>query len=93
MIRRREVAASTMDYSAGFADQLANRYQARLAGETLMVNELYLTLVFRPVTGAVPSLVSKLMSRGSSAGSPIERADAIEPCIKLSQTVTASLAR
>jgi len=33
-----------------FADALARRYLERLAGETLMINELYLTLFFRPVT-------------------------------------------
>jgi type IV secretion system protein VirB4 len=93
VIRRRELAVSSVGHSGRFADQLAGRYQNRLARETLMVNELYLTLVFRPVTGAAPSLVSKLMSRRTTAGSQMERADAIEACIKLGQTVSASLAR
>src|ERR1700730_3292150 len=93
VIRRRELAGSSVRDAAGFADQLAGRYQNRLARETLMVNELYLTLVFRPVTGAAPSLVSKLMSHRATAGSQMERADAIEACVKLGQTVSASLAR
>ena len=48
-----------------FADRLARRYQDRLSSETLMVNELYLTLLYRPVTGAAPTLaVHGCLSRG-----------------------------
>jgi len=50
VVRRRERAIPTSDDESGFADRLAARYQRRLSQETLMVNELYLTVVFRPVT-------------------------------------------
>jgi type IV secretion system protein VirB4 len=58
-----------------------------------MVNELYLTLLFRPVTGVAPSLVSRLLSGQSAVGGPRERASALESCAKLRETVLASLAR
>ena len=35
-------------FRPGFARELNERYRARLAGETLMVNELYISLVYRP---------------------------------------------
>src|ERR1700735_1091068 len=59
LVRRRDAPRAIAPKGAGFADRLAARYQARLAGETLMVNEIYLTVLFRPVTGAAPTLVSR----------------------------------
>ena len=93
LIRRRDVPNMAAAGGFGFGDRLARRYQERLAGETLMVNELYLTLLFRPVTGAAPSLVSRLLSRREAVNAAREREDALEACAKLRQTVTASLAR
>jgi type IV secretion system protein VirB4 len=93
LIRRREVPELKAIRGLAFADRLARRYQERLATETLMVNELYLTLLFRPVTGAAPSLVSRMLSSKRAASSQAERSDAIENCTKLRQTVMASLAR
>src|SRR2546427_2029212 len=92
LIRRREVPRAVPVEGTAFADALARRYRERLAGETLMVNELYLTLLFRPVTGVAPSLVSRLLS-GQSAVGPRERTSALENCAKLRETVLASLAR
>ena len=58
IIRRRE---HTMRYAAGasgFAAALARKYGERLAGETLMVNELYLSIVYRPVAGVATDAAS-----------------------------------
>jgi type IV secretion system protein VirB4 len=93
VIRRRELAAASSPDDTGFAGRLARRYQSRLAQETLMVNELYLSIVFRPVMGAASGLVAKLMSRRPTGSPAMESADAIEACVKLGQTVSASLAR
>ena len=93
LIRRRDVPKFTRATGDGFADRLAERYRQRLSGETLMVNELYLSLVYRPVTGAAPTLASKILSRQKDRHSGAERADALEVCAKLKQTVAASLAR
>ena len=51
IIRRRERASADPVSAFNFASQLALKYQQRLAGETLMVNEIYLSLVYRPVAG------------------------------------------
>jgi len=93
LIRRRQAPAMTAASGLRFADRLTRRYQERLGAETLMVNEIYLTLVFRPVTGAAPGLVSRLLSRRQTEGAARERANALEACAKLRQTVAASLAR
>jgi type IV secretion system protein VirB4 len=91
---RRRAAPSLQEIRGGsFADRLARRYQARLSNETLMVNELYLSVLFRPVTGAAPSLVSRFMARRAAVSARAERANALEACAKLRQTIAASLAR
>lgn len=92
LIRRRDVPQLAVPKGLGFADRLARRYGERLANETLMVNELYLTVLFRPVTGAAPSLVSKYLRRRAASGVR-ETADALEACDKLRQTLCASLSR
>ena len=93
LIRRRDAPHVTSSIGAGFADRLAARYQTRLSLQTLMVNEIYLTLVFRPITGAAPTLISQLLSRRSVPSARTERAASLEACAKLRQTIVASLAR
>jgi type IV secretion system protein VirB4 len=93
LIRRRDTPHVPPAAGSGFADRLAQRYQERLSGETLMVNELYLTLLYRPVTGAAPTLLSRFMSKERAGQKGAEVADALEACAKLRQTVAASLAR
>ena len=93
LVRRRESPHVAPATGSGFADRLAQRYQERLSTETLMVNELYLTLLYRPVTGAAPTLLSWLMSKERAGQSGTDGADALEACAKLRQTLAASLAR
>jgi type IV secretion system protein VirB4 len=94
VIRRRERAAfAAQTHRPGFAQGLAVSYATRLAGETLMVNELYLALLFRPAAGLAAGLVSRALSRTRRRDQPLELAQALETCAKLAQTVCASLAR
>jgi type IV secretion system protein VirB4 len=76
-----------------FADALHSRYRTRLADETLMINEIYLAVVHRPTSGVTTGLVSKVLARAQRDGSKQVLADALDACEKLSQTLTASLAR
>lgn len=48
IVRRDEGAYPDGDYPPGYARELNERYAARIGNERLMVNELYLTIVFRP---------------------------------------------
>jgi len=93
VVRRRAVTETPLLEDAGFAAALAAKYGRRLSSETLMVNDLYLSVVYRPVAGTAPSLVSRLVSKHASQALAVERADAIEASEKLAQTVDSSLAR
>ena len=93
LIRRREIPEVRTASGFRFADRLARRYQERLATETLMANELYLTLLYRPVTGAAPSLASRLLSKRKTIIHEPGRAESVDACMKLRQAVMASLAR
>ena len=96
VIRRRErVGAKRPDDTAAadFAERLSTRYQARLSTETLMVNELYLSVAYRPIAGAAPNLVARLISAKVGEHRLAEHTDALDACEKLAQTVGSSLAR
>jgi type IV secretion system protein VirB4 len=94
VIRRRE-RAQPVDRKrlAGFSPALADRYAERLAGETLMVNELYLALLLRPAAGVAVGLMSRALARASRHDASRDLARALDSCAKLAQTVCASLTR
>ena len=89
LIRRREAVPVSKPSVGGFADGLLHRYTLRLAAERLMVNELYLTLVYRPSGGTPGTLWSQLFRRDVRTG--MELRDALDACDKLLQTVRAGL--
>ena len=93
LVRRPERPSVRVTSGCGFADALTARYRERLAGETLMVNELYLALCYRPSGGLAAGIVSRLLTRTRAVSADVELADALDDCAKLAQTVRASLAR
>jgi type IV secretion system protein VirB4 len=96
VIRRRagvEQPAAPNARSMGFAEALHGKYYRRLANETLMINELYLAVVFRPVPGIATGMVTKALSRAKRNATQVLVTDSLDACEKLSQTLTASLAR
>ena len=92
VIRRREVTGIPSGAS-GFSGALESKYRGRLTHQTLMVNELFLSTVYRPTTGMVTGLASRALKRTHAAGCSLELADALDACEKLRQTLRASLAR
>jgi len=92
IIRRRERSVPGAEQGADFAARLAAKYRERLAGETLMVNDLYLSVVYRPVAGAAPGLLARLLP-GKSKGPLVSTLDAQDVCDKLAQTLRSSLER
>jgi type IV secretion system protein VirB4 len=76
-----------------FADRLLVRYQQRICGETLMQNEIYLSVLYRPAAGLATGLVSRVLARTERDGTQRELAEALDACEKLSQTLRASLQR
>jgi type IV secretion system protein VirB4 len=93
LVRRPERPSVRVTSGCGFAGALTARYRERLAGETLMVNELYLALCYRPAGGLAAGIVSRLLTRTRAASADVELADALDNCAKLAQMVRASLAR
>ena len=92
VIRRRERVLPGDDPPAGFARQLHRRYTARLARETLWSNELYVTLVYRPLgSRAAGAVYSLLAARDRKAGAR-ERVESLTAIAKLATQVEASLA-
>ena len=93
VLRRRERAGGDEGLGEGFAAHLETKYRRRLSGETLMVNELYLALVYRPAAGMATGLVSRWLERTRPQELQLEIRDALDACEKLSQTLSASLDR
>src|SRR5215469_18717585 len=62
VIRRRELTR-VEEGGTGFSGQLERKYRTRLAQQTLMVNELYLSVVYRPTAGLTTSLASQILKR------------------------------
>ncbi len=93
VIRRREQVTTDPAATIGFAAALAAKYRRRLATETLMVNELYLSVVYRPVAGAAPGLLSRIVSKHAPDSHAMELADALDASEKLAQIVVSSLSR
>ena len=91
--RRADERAAQRHGTVLFAAALSAKYWNRIASETLMVNEVYLALVYRPTSGAVTGLASKLLASMRRDGSLLSSADALDACDKLAQTLKASLAR
>ena len=91
--RRPDEIAGKQDSTDSFAAALYSKYRNRIANETLMVNEVYLAVVYRPTSGAVTGLASKVLARTRRDGSLLAFADALDACEKLAQTLKASLAR
>ncbi len=82
VVRRPERAQQPVTAGRGFVDILTTRYRERLAGETLMVNELYLALLYRPAAGLAAGMLSRALSRTRSVSSRLELADALDACAK-----------
>jgi type IV secretion system protein VirB4 len=89
VIRRRE-RITVAEPGPGFAELLNSRYRQQLCGERLMVNELYLTVLFRPVVGAAPGLLARLLARAGSVDA-VDATEAVDACDKLANTISASL--
>ena len=92
VIRRRE-ATEVKEGGTGFSGALEEKYRSRLASQTLMVNELYLSLIYRPTAGLATGLAASLLKRTQAAASSLELGDALDACEKLRETVHASLLR
>uniref|UniRef100_C5D061 Type IV secretion/conjugal transfer ATPase, VirB4 family n=1 Tax=Variovorax paradoxus (strain S110) TaxID=543728 RepID=C5D061_VARPS len=93
VIRRREMAYPAGRTTPGFADEIEQRYRRKMAGERLMVNELYLSVVFRPQPTRIGNAALRLFKRADPEGARAELRDALDACSKLRQELLAALER
>jgi type IV secretion system protein VirB4 len=93
VIRRREATTWQASPVRGFADALHAQYCQRLSGETLMLNELYLSTIYRPVSGVATGLAAKLLRTARRDAGRQQCEEALEHCDKLAQTLGAALVR
>jgi type IV secretion system protein VirB4 len=93
VIRRREATPWIAGPGGGFAAALLGKYRERLARESLMVNELYLSVVYRPAADLATGLLVRALRRTGTASCSDDIESALEACGKLAQTITASMAR
>lgn len=92
-VRRREWSLPASPEGDGFADRLTAKYRKKLSTETLRVNELYLSVIYRPAPGATTGLLSKALLRSQRQGVQLLLTEALEACTKLGQQVRASLSQ
>ena len=92
LVRRREYLAPAQAAATGFARRLADRYSRRLAGETLWVNDLYVTLVYRPLAARAAASTYTLVKSRDKHADALERAECLTALQKLASQVEASLA-
>jgi type IV secretion system protein VirB4 len=93
IIRRRERVYPSGEFRPGFARDLNEKYRAHLADETLMVNELYVSLVFRPQASATGAATLRMLERAGRSNGRAERSDSLDACAKLEQQLLTSLDR
>jgi len=93
VVRRRENVYPAGECPPGFSREVDEHYRERVTGETLMVNELYLSVVFRPQAGMVQGAAMKLLSRSNKDNEAQEFRDSLDACAKLRSQLLASLDR
>ncbi|MCZ4307053.1 VirB4 family type IV secretion/conjugal transfer ATPase [Zoogloeaceae bacterium G21618-S1] len=93
LVRRRESGFPASTFSEGFASDLMAKYRKRMSRQTLMVNEIYVSLVYRPTPSKVGSLFMKALSRANDGEEAQEIADSIDTCQKKRQELMTAFAR
>ncbi|MDM0022688.1 VirB4 family type IV secretion/conjugal transfer ATPase [Variovorax saccharolyticus] len=93
VIRRRESAWPQGRTVAGFAREIDERYRRQMADEHLMVNELYLSVVFRPQPTRLGNATLRLLRRTDPDGVRAEMNDSLDECAKKRQELLAALER
>ena len=93
VIRHRDAVRIGNAHAPGFARNLKAKYLERLSSETLMVNELYISVVYRPAVGLAVGAASRFFSKSRPLEARLELKDSLDACEKLAQTLLSSLAR
>ncbi|MDT4292368.1 VirB4 family type IV secretion/conjugal transfer ATPase [Methylomonas sp. MO1] len=93
IVRHREDVYPDGQFKPGFADDLNKKYRHRIAQETLMVNDIYLAIVYRPQPGQIGKTAISFLNRINKTTKHQEQEEALEEMTKLQQHVMAALNR
>jgi type IV secretion system protein VirB4 len=93
LVRRRDTGYPKGTFPEGFAHDLNDRYRERLNAETLMVNDLYVSILYRLTPHAASAWTLKALTRTDPIAALQERRDSLEACAKLARLLIASLSR
>lgn len=77
----------------GFAQELDDAYAARMNDELLMVNDIFLTIVYRPQPSKIGKAFFSLISGSDQEALKAERAESLDAVEKIASTLEASLRR
>ncbi|MBC7601381.1 MAG: VirB4 family type IV secretion/conjugal transfer ATPase, partial [Ramlibacter sp.] len=91
VVRRRFGEYPEGEFSPGFARDLNEKYRAHMASQRNLVNELYLSIVYRPDANAFSRAVGVFSAWSKKTGAEA-RAQQLEELEALSEVVSASLA-
>lgn len=91
VIRRHVTVQPRGQFPAGFADRLHSKYSGRVTRSSLMANELYVSLVYRPIAGRTTGFAARVLAKSDREGAALEQADSLEQCAQLRQTVLEQL--
>lgn len=83
VIRRRETGYPHGRTVPGFAREVEERYRRKMAGERVMVNELYLSLVYRPQPTRIGNFALRFLKKTDRDGERTELADSLDSCAKM----------
>lgn len=80
------------DYEAGsFASEVDREYRARVMTDRMMVNDLYVTIVYSPDNHAVKKLIARIFDRLDPAEARAKLEDAVEAIEDVARQVLAGL--
>lgn len=90
-VRRTYNVYPTGEYPPGFVAELNEKYLSKMRSDVMMVNELYVTIIYRSQPNKLSSIVEALFSKTSKTELLQTHLAAIEQCEDLIATAMASL--
>jgi len=93
IVRRREREYPQGTFGSAFAARLDARYRERVTGERLMVNDLYIAVVYRSTPTHLTSWTARILAKTQERALRLEMQAALEACDKIRLSMVASLDR
>lgn len=93
IVRERDRSYPQGQFDIPFAAGLDAKYREKMAGETLMRNQLFVSVVYQPQVGRIGSAALGLMKKADATAAAAEIKDSLDLCAKLLRQLTDGLAR